>query len=433
MGKTAGNRDWAQIYAIYGIEQWQTLVFLLFHAFVFSLLSVLFLIYFDQICFFLDSFFLSGAARLAAGFTGAVTALSAVCLLFAAANFLYSDVPLQYKMAQRMVSSVGDWSCVKTALDLGCGRGILLNAVATQLKKTGSSGRVVGLDRSKRTTLSTLRTAKLEGVQEYVTCREGDVRTLPFGDNYFDVVVSSVFVHTVGKEHGQKSVEAAAERMRVLGEIVRVVKPGGLCVVWDLLHVPEYVRRLQELKMEDIRVSERVTAFMAASHIVSFRKPSELVAGPREENIRPFICHFLGSLEDISYLLRIHQKKALCYGLSSSGLPFLPPRQYLNYPSRLAGRGTVEITIEKSDGSTFQAEAEVTNGAYDRAKLNTSLLGVGRKFNHRRFIRRIGGVKALRNTSLLPSLGTINPCLTHLDEPGRPEHVQACRTLRAEP
>ena len=120
------------------------------------------------------------------------------------------------------------------------------------------------------------------GVQEYVTCREGDVRTLPFGDNYFDVVVSSVFVHTVGKEHGQKSVEAAAERMRVLGEIVRVVKPGGLCVVWDLLHVPEYVRRLQELKMEDIRVSERVTAFMAASHIVSFRKPSELVAGPRE-------------------------------------------------------------------------------------------------------------------------------------------------------
>lgn len=163
MGKTAGNRDWTQIYAIYGIEQWQTLVFLLFHAFFFSLLSVLFLVYFDQICFFLDSFFLSGAARLAAGFTGAVTALSAVCLLFAAANFVYSDVPLQYEMAQRMVSSVGDWSCVKTALDLGCGRGILLNAVATQLKKTGSSGRVVGLDRSKRTTLSTLRTAKLEG------------------------------------------------------------------------------------------------------------------------------------------------------------------------------------------------------------------------------------------------------------------------------
>jgi len=105
------------------------------------------------------------------------------------------------------------------------------------------------------------------------------VRSLPFGDNYFDVVVSATFVHTVGKEYGHRTVEAAAERMRVLGEMVRVLKPCGVGVLWDLLHVPEYVRRLQELKMEDIRVSERVTAFMVSSHIVSFRKPSQHVLG----------------------------------------------------------------------------------------------------------------------------------------------------------
>ncbi|KAF3605424.1 hypothetical protein DY000_02050484 [Brassica cretica] len=84
--------------------------------------------------------------------------------------------------------------------------------------------------------------------------------------------------------------------------------------------------------------------------------------------------------------------------LQASGLSFLLPQQYLNYP-RLAGRGTVEITIEKADGSTFQAESGgdqrksatiqvvidgysapltagnfaklVTSGAYDGAKLNT--------------------------------------------------------------
>lgn len=161
----ATSKEWRQIYAIYGMEQWQTLWFLICHAIFFSVCSVVFLIYFGRICVFFNSFLAIGAAaaRFSAGFTGAVLALSAVCLLFAACNFFYSALPLHYEMAQRMVGSVNDWSTVKTALDIGCGRGILLNAVATQLKKTGSSGRVVGLDRSKRTTLSTLRTANLEG------------------------------------------------------------------------------------------------------------------------------------------------------------------------------------------------------------------------------------------------------------------------------
>ncbi|XP_030441082.2 uncharacterized protein LOC115663192 [Syzygium oleosum] len=286
MGKrssSSASKDWAQIYAVYGVDQWQTLLFLLFHAVLFSLLSLLFLLYFDPICGYLESSLSSpGGARYAAGFAGAVTAISAVCLFFAAGNFLYSAVPLHQEMAQRMVNAVSDWSAVRNALDLGCGRGLLLNAVATQLKKTGSSGRVVGLAPGKGAALATLRTAKMEGVQEYVTCREGDVRSLPFPDNYFDVVTSAVFVHTVGKEHGHRTVEAAAERMRVVGELVRVLKPGGVGVVWDLLHVPEYVRKLQELRMEDIRVSERVTAFMVGSHVVSFRKPNQAVAGPGE-------------------------------------------------------------------------------------------------------------------------------------------------------
>ncbi|KAL3639876.1 hypothetical protein CASFOL_014844 [Castilleja foliolosa] len=287
MGKN-GSRDWTQIYAIYGVDDWQTPLFLLIHAIAFSLLSVVFLLYFEPICFILQRF-LPGlaSARFAAGFTGSVTALSAVCLFFAAANIFYSAVSLHWDMSQRIVSSVPDWSAVKHALDLGCGRGILLNAVAMQLKKSGSSGRVVGLSPAQNqngdlSPNNTLRTAGLEGVQEYVTCRPGDPRTLPFSDCYFDVVVSAVFVHTVGKEFGPKSAAAAAERMRVLGEVVRVLKPGGVGVVWDVVHTTEYVQRLNELRMEDIRVSERVTAFMAGSHIVSFRRPRQHLVGSGE-------------------------------------------------------------------------------------------------------------------------------------------------------
>ncbi|KAJ0765734.1 putative methyltransferase type 11, S-adenosyl-L-methionine-dependent methyltransferase [Helianthus annuus] len=277
MGKT--GREWTQIYAIYGMDDYQTPIFLLIHAIIFSLSSVLFLVYFDSICSSFEPILPStGFARFAAGFTGSVTALSGVCLFYAAGNMFYSSVALRWEMAQRMVATVNDWSTVKTALDVGCGRGILLNTVAMQLKKEGSSGRVVGLDR-KNTTLAVLRTA---GVEEYVTCREGDARRLPFPDDYFDVVVSAGFVHTVGREFGQKAVAAEAERMRVIGEVVRVLKGGGVGMVWDLMHVQEYVQRLHELKMEDVRVSERVIAYMVSSNIVSFRKPRKHVVGPSE-------------------------------------------------------------------------------------------------------------------------------------------------------
>ncbi|KAK9674072.1 hypothetical protein RND81_12G209000 [Saponaria officinalis] len=42
--------------------------------------------------------------------------------------------------------------------------------------------------------------------------------------------------------------------------------------------------------------------------------------------------------------------------LQAPGLSFLLPQQYLKYP-RLSGRGTVEFTIEKGDGSTFSPVA----------------------------------------------------------------------------
>ncbi|KAJ4949921.1 hypothetical protein NE237_011009 [Protea cynaroides] len=285
MGKA--GRHWTQIYAIYGMDEWQTVIFLLIQALLFAFLAVLFLLYFNPLCSIVESLspaLPAGAPRFIASFTSSVTAISAVCLFFAAGNIFYSSVSLHWEMAQRIINVVSDWSMVKTALDVGCGRGILLNAVALQLKKEGSSGRVVGLDRRK-TAVATLRTAGMEGVQEYVTCREGDARRLPFADNYFDVVVSAVFLHTVGKEFGHRTAAAAAERMKGLGEVLRVLKPGGVGVVWDLVHVPEYVQRLQDLRMEDIRVSERVTAFMVNSHIVSFRKPSQNVAGPGDVKV----------------------------------------------------------------------------------------------------------------------------------------------------
>lgn len=280
MGKA--DRQWMQIQSIYGMGDWHSLLLTLFQGFVLSVLSFLLMTYFGQICHFLARSVPSlsiQAWRFAAGLAGSLMALAAMALLFKAANDWHSKVILHWEISQRMVGMVSDWSNVKTALDVGCGRGILLNTVALQLKKEGSSGRVVGLDlwRDGKETMSTLKRAAIEGVEKYVTCRSGDARNLPFMDNYFDVVVSACYLHTVGKEFGHKSSAAAAERTKALQEVLRVLKPGGMAIIWDLIYVHEYVRRLNELKIQDIKVSKCVPAFMAQSHIVSFKKPDYLV------------------------------------------------------------------------------------------------------------------------------------------------------------
>ncbi|EHA8591215.1 putative 2-phytyl-1,4-beta-naphthoquinone methyltransferase, chloroplastic [Cocos nucifera] len=179
-------------------------------------------------------------------------------------------------MAQWMVAAVPDWSAVRMALDVGCDHGMLLNTVAMQMKKEGNGGRVVGLDRWRETAVASLQRAREEGVQEHITCREGDSRRLPFADGYFDVVVSAVHLNKLGGRRvagRSRAAAAVAERARGLGEMVRVLKLSGVGVVWDLVCMPEYTQRLREMQMEDVRVSDRVTAYMVDSHVVSLRKP----------------------------------------------------------------------------------------------------------------------------------------------------------------
>ncbi|KAK1284241.1 hypothetical protein QJS10_CPB21g00701 [Acorus calamus] len=76
-----------------------------------------------------------------------------------------------------------------------------------------------------------------------------------------------------------------------------------------------------------------------------------------------------GGLRNLIEFIKEKDADKISVGLSSSldrlaelellqapGLPFLLPKQYVTYP-RLTGRGIVELTIEKGDGSTFSPAA----------------------------------------------------------------------------
>src|SRR6185503_14121870 len=79
-------------------------------------------------------------------------------------------------------------------LDMGCGRGAVLTAVARRL----GTGRVTGVDiwnsrdQSGNAREVTLHNAAVEGVSDRVQIDTGDMRALAYPDASFDLVVSSL-------------------------------------------------------------------------------------------------------------------------------------------------------------------------------------------------------------------------------------------------
>ena len=155
-------------------------------------------------------------------------------------------------------------------LDIGCGRGAVLTMAAQHL----TTGRAVGVDlwrkgdQSGNAVEATLRNAAAEEVADRVELRTADMTTLPFEDNSFDVVVSSMAIHNVDR----------ARRDRAIDEAVRVLRPGGHLMIADLFSTHQYRTHLARRGMIDIGrrgLGWRMwwTGPWLLTHLVSATKP----------------------------------------------------------------------------------------------------------------------------------------------------------------
>jgi arsenite methyltransferase len=157
-------------------------------------------------------------------------------------------------------------------LDIGCGRGAVLLMAAARL----TTGRAVGIDiwnrgdQSGNAEEATQRNAVAEGVAQRVELHTGDMTSLPFDNDSFDVVLSSLAIHNV---------KGRTARDKALEEAMRVLRPGGRLVIVDIFATRRYRTRLMQLGIPD--VCRRGLGWRmwwggpwAASHVVTATKPA---------------------------------------------------------------------------------------------------------------------------------------------------------------
>jgi arsenite methyltransferase len=121
----------------------------------------------------------------------------------------------------------------EVVLDLGSGAGFDCFIAAP---KVGPSGKIIGVDMTPAM-LETARENARKGGFSNVEFRLGEIENLPVADNSVDVVISNCVINL------------SANKARVFGEILRVLKPGGRVSISDmalLKELPEKVRQSVE-------------------------------------------------------------------------------------------------------------------------------------------------------------------------------------------
>lgn len=183
--------------------------------------------------------------------TGLTTSWLIATLFYVAmaSCFLYTTLIGKQKIWDQQLPQL-TLSTDTRALDIGCDHGMVLFKIAHRLP---ARGHITGIDiwRQQDQTNNSLATVTqrihAEGLDQVAAVQTADMRELPFADNQFNAIVSSLAIHNVKPKTG---------RLQSLREIARVLQPGGQLVIADLgFSCNAYRQELTRLGFHDIQVT----------------------------------------------------------------------------------------------------------------------------------------------------------------------------------
>jgi ubiquinone/menaquinone biosynthesis C-methylase UbiE len=189
----------------------------------------------------------------------------------------------------------GKWSPARAALelaglapgekvlDVGCGTGTLALAAREQV---GAQGEVHGIDADLEMIAVARRKAGKAGVD--LDFQVGLIEDIPFPDDQFDVVLSSLMIHHLPGEDLKR---------RGFAEIRRVLRPGGRLLVVDFEPPTEGLLRLvlghilghQRMMENDVRT---LTALVESAGF------TEVEVGRTSHRLLSFVCGRAGKAQN---------------------------------------------------------------------------------------------------------------------------------------
>lgn len=160
-------------------------------------------------------------------------------MLLGALWMIASSLWLKTRVRDRLLDG-RRWIGDEKVLDVGCGAGLVAIGAARRLT---CGGTVHGVDLWRSGDLSgngpdrIRANAAAAGVDDAVEVDTGDMRSLPYSDDSFDVVASMTAIHNIPTVEG---------RRQAIDEIWRVTKPGGAILIFDIRHAPVYAAQLRD-------------------------------------------------------------------------------------------------------------------------------------------------------------------------------------------